>query len=428
MNSLENLWPRILIIGHIWPEPQSSAAGLRSWNLINTFLKAQWEVNFASPSAESSHSVKIEQAGVSVFKIQANDKIFDRFIQDLRPDFVIFDQFMMEEQFGWRVEEQCPEAVRILDTQDLHFLRKGRQLAIQSGMTLVDAKNCNFNLVSDVMLREVSSILRCDSTLIVSDFEIQLVTEELKLDPSLFLLSRFHYPSPEDCPGFTERRDFAMIGNFRHSPNMDGMIWFRREIWPLIRQGLPQAKVYIYGAYPSKSAMQLTHRDLGFHVVGPVLDQFKVLRQHRVNLAPLRYGAGIKGKITDGWWSGVPVVTTPVGAEGMYGNFSWGGEIGGDPGEFSKKAIAIYSDEILWNTHQKNGFEILRHLYSSHENSQALLRHLLLVKQRLDQVRGKNIMGAILRLNLNRSTKYFSKWIEAKNKVSAPESSRTLLQ
>lgn len=406
---------KILIIGYVWPEITSSAAGLRDWNLVDTFQQAGWKVIYASPSQPNAFSEKLKTKGVDTVPVQANDPHFDEQLKSMAPDFVIFDRFVIEEQFGWRVTEVCPEAVRILDTQDLHFLRRKREEALKEGHSIEDIAKCRFDLQTDSTLRELASIYRCDGTMVLSDFELQLLIEKMKIPPELLKLSRFHYSRPEISPGFKDRAGFVLLGNFRHAPNADGVLWFRNELWPLIRKELPSAKVSIYGAYPPREMMNLTHSESGFFVKGPIPDQFPVLRNARVNLAPLRFGAGIKGKITDGWWAGTPVVTTPIGAEGMSENLPWGGRVASNPHEFAALAIQLHEDEALWTECQAHAHALINQLYSCERNSSQLIDYLVQLKKRFKNSRKDNWVGSILRHHSHQSTKYFSKWIEAKN-------------
>lgn len=411
---------KILIMGYIWPELTSSAAGLRDWNLIHTFIQAGWKVIFSSSSPENQYTEQLRRRGIETVFLHPNDPTFDEWIRDAKPDFVIFDRFITEEQFSWRVTENSPDTIQILDTVDLQFLRRGRQQALEDGRTLQEIFECDFDLTSETALRELASIYRSDSTLILSDFEINLLIKRFQIPDDLLFLSRFHYPVTEASPSFSERKNFVMIGNFRHPPNVDGIRWMQSQIWPLIRGKLKTAQLHIYGAYPQKEMMNLTNKETGFYVRGPIEDHFNALRGYRVNLAPLRFGAGIKGKITDGWWVGTPVVTTPIGAEGMHQSLSWGGAIAQGPEDFAEKAIALYSEESYWTTAHRNSLFILKELYSEQLNAKALINHFLDLKAHLVSRRKSNVIRSILQFHLQRSTKYFSKWIEAKNQVKRP--------
>ncbi len=407
---------RVLIIGCVWPEWNSSAAGLRDRNLVTAFLREGWEVVFGSAAQETSYTTELQNMGVKTQKVVVNDPSFDHFITQLQPDLVVFDRFVTEEQYGWRVEESVPNAIRILDTVDLHFLRKGREEKLKEGRSLQDIAECKFHLKSEAAIREIASIYRCDGTLILSDFEMKLLVQEFQIPEELIFLSRFYYEEPAVPAGFQERTGFSIIGNFRHPPNTDGFRWFHDEIWPLIRRDIPQAQVSIYGAYPPRELMALHNERAGFLMKGTVPDQYSALAQHRVNLAPLRYGAGIKGKISDGWWTGTPVVTTPIGAEGMFGALPFAGEIAHDPLQFAKASVSLYQNEQAWLIAQRNALEIIRKLYSENTHVGDLTDWLKSIRRHLELRRSSNFIGRILRHQSHRSTKYMSKWIEAKNK------------
>jgi O-antigen biosynthesis protein len=118
---------RILIVGYVWPEPRSSAAGSRMLELIELFRTQGWQVTFASAAALSEHRFALAKWGVPEVAIRLNCDSFDALVAELQPDMVLFDRFFTEEQFAWRVERVCPQALRVLDTSDLHSLREARQ-------------------------------------------------------------------------------------------------------------------------------------------------------------------------------------------------------------------------------------------------------------------------------------------------------------
>jgi hypothetical protein len=425
---------KVLIVGYVWPELTSSAAGLRDWNLVKSFQQQEWQVLYSSQSKENQFSKQLEREGVTAVRCPSNDSGFDEFIKKEKPDFVVFDRYVTEEQFGWRVREHSPTTVQILDTQDLHFLRKQRQVAHESGNVSLDAiAKGDIELMSETTLREIASMYRSDCTILISDFEFYLLTKVFHMPPSMLHVSRLNY-EPLDAFRSLEKRtkDFCMIGNFRHAPNYDATLWLKNKIWPLIREQLPTAEVDIYGAYPPKEIMSLSNPEDGFNVRGPVKDHMGMFQKYRINLAPLRFGAGIKGKISDGWHCGTPAVSTPIGAEGMNDYFPFGGEVSSftrptgtscndDTADFAAesfatKAVSLYLDETKWKESQRRGGEIMRNLYSHDINSKCLISRMLHTKNNLEQIRRQNLIGSILNYQLNRVTKYFSQWIEEKNK------------
>ncbi|GAL71223.1 hypothetical protein [Jejuia pallidilutea] len=214
---------KLLVIGYVWPEPKSSAAGSRMLQLIDVFLSENYDVTFASPCAKTDNAFHLNAIGVSQQTIALNNSSFDAFIKTLNPSAVLFDRFMMEEQFGWRVAEQCPKAVRILDTEDLHFLRKGRQQAFKVGKSFNKT-----HLFSDIAKREIASIYRCDLSLIISKAEMEILANTFKVDKSLLLYLPFMIDDILEIdfakfPKFEERNHFVTIGNFLHEPNYNAV-------------------------------------------------------------------------------------------------------------------------------------------------------------------------------------------------------------
>ena len=128
---------KLVIIGSVWPEPQSTAAGSRMLQLLSLFQEMDFDISFLSAAATNEFSFDVRQWNITPYSIQLNNDSFDELITKLHPDVVVFDRFMIEEQFGWRVAENCPNALRILDTEDLHFLRKARETAFKQNRTLV---------------------------------------------------------------------------------------------------------------------------------------------------------------------------------------------------------------------------------------------------------------------------------------------------
>jgi hypothetical protein len=155
---------RLLIIGHQYPEPGSSAAGTRMMQLIRLFKNSGYDICFASEAHQGEYASDLGELGIACSTIKLNDTSFDEWIKELNPQMVLFDRFIMEEQFGWRVEKVCPKSIRILDTEDLHFLRKARGVAIKQNRRLNEA-----DLKSDQAKREVASILRSDLSLMIGE-------------------------------------------------------------------------------------------------------------------------------------------------------------------------------------------------------------------------------------------------------------------
>ncbi len=411
---------KLLIIAAFWPESNATASGVRNWGIIEACQKQDWQVVFASTAKENRFTQLLNEAGVLTQFIAPNDSAFDVWIANEAPDFVLLDQFLIEEQFSWRIRQHSPQTVRILDTQDLHFLRRGRQEAVKQGVALDRVFAADIELEKDeTALRELASIYRSDHTLLVSDFEQALLTERFDVPTALLSLCRFFYPAPTHVSAIESRNHFVIIGNFRHPPNADGIRWFRSCLWPKIRKAIPKAQVHVYGAYCSEEFSQAHSEASGFLVKGQAADAVATLSQYLVNLAPLRFGAGIKGKIADGWAAGTPAVTTLIGAEGMSDLGQWGGLIAHSESEFIDAAIHLYQDDEQWRVAQANGFRLLKQLFDKDVESEKLITVLLSLSKNTESIRAKNSVGSLLWHQTLRSTEYFSRWIELKQLVAS---------
>ena len=222
--------------------------------IIRLFQQLNWEVHYASTAAESPFAIDLSGIGVNKLSIKVNDIGFDALIQNLAPDMVIYDRSMTEEQFGWRVAKYVPNALRILDTEDLHCLRYARQRAFQEKRVFKDD-----DLLSDVAIREVAAILRSDITLMISAVEMDLLQRVFKVDAGLLHYLPFMVDAEEQKSDktFSDRQHFVSIGNFHHAPNLDAVKYLKSDIWPLIRKQMPNAELHVYGAYPTQQVLEM---------------------------------------------------------------------------------------------------------------------------------------------------------------------------
>ena len=405
----------VLIIGYVFPEPNSSAAGTRMLQLIDFFINQNYTVVFATSCKKSTNAFDLESLNVQVVEILLNHSSFDFFVKDLNPEVVLFDRFMTEEQFGWRITENCPDALRILDTEDLHFLRKTRQQSISSSSGSAN----DFDL-NDIAKREIASIYRSDLSLIISEAELKILIDKFKIDCSLllylpFMLDLNENPEQKQHSSFSERTDFVSIGNFLHPPNSDAIFYLKNDIWPLIKSQLPQANLHVYGAYDTQAIRSMHNKKDGFLLHGYVEDAFEVINSSRVLLAPLRFGAGLKGKLILAMQCGTPAAMSTIAAEGMFGSDQPNGIIEDDPSLFVKKCIDLYTQESLWTEYQNKGDAVLKSRFNKLDHQLKLKERISLIQSTIQSHRSDNFIGQLLAHHQFQSTKYMSRWIEVKN-------------
>ncbi|AZI27779.1 glycosyltransferase [Pedobacter sp. G11] len=402
---------KILIIGLVWPEPTSSAAGTRMIQLINLFLRKGYQITFSSAASKSDFSYDFSDTGVTEQEIKLNDESFNAFLKTLNPSIVMFDRFMVEEQYGWRVQQECPDAIRILDTEDLHFLRSARQQS--------DKKQTEIDLFSDTAKRELAAILRCDLSLMISEVEMKILGDTFRIDSALlyylpFLENEITTDIVKNWIPYEDRADFVFIGNFLHEPNWNTVQVLKTKIWPALRKKLPGVNLNIYGSYATQKVLQLNNKNEKFFIRGRAINAQQTIAQHRILLAPIQFGAGVKGKFIDAMQVGTPSVTTSIGAEAMRGPLDWNGFIEDDLDNFIDKAVSLYQDKAAWSLAQRNGIEIINERYSALKFSDDFIS--LVEKIDLPAHRRKNFIGQILNHHTAQSTKYMSLWIEEKNK------------
>jgi glycosyltransferase involved in cell wall biosynthesis len=408
---------KTLIIGYVWPEPNSSAAGSRMMQLIKTFRAQNWEVEFASPAQTTEHMEDLSQFDVSSANIELNHDSFNDYIAAYNPDMVVFDRFMMEEQFGWRVEKYAPNALRVLNTEDLHSLRDARHISIKK-----DRPFAQSDMHSDLGVREIAAIYRSDLTLMVSEYETELLKREFNV-PETHVM---HLPFMLDTQAlsakpFEERQDFVFIGNFRHAPNWDAVLQLKQVYWPKIRKQLPDAKLNIYGAYPPPKATQLHNEKEGFLVKGWAENAFDVIENARIMLSPIRFGAGIKGKLVEAMQVGTPSITTSVGAEAMHGSMPWNGIVTDDIEEFVNAAFSLSQDQQSFELMQQNGHAIIKQRYDKDDWMNKLVSRLNIQQQLKERLRENFFLGKLVRHHSMKSTQYMSQWITLKNQQAKTE-------
>ncbi|MGZ0654552.1 glycosyltransferase [Coraliomargarita sp. W4R72] len=393
-----------LIIGKVWPEPSSTAAGRRTRDLITALQLGAWQLHFASAAQRGAYALDLDSLGVQTHTIAVNDAAFDGWIKALAPDVVIFDRFMTEEQFGWRVAQHCPEALRVLDTSDLHSLRVAREQSLKKGEPL--------QLKNETALREIASIYRCDLTLMISEFEMDVLRSEFSITNRLLAYWPFSVSLPDANPHYRERQHFMMIGSLMHPPNLDAARWCKQHIWPLIRRELPEAELHCYGSYGDRYAAELNAPKDGFHFKGRAEDALQTMAKYRLNLAPLRYGAGLKGKVFDGFLTGTPTVMTAIASEGIFTDCDWAAK---DVQAFAGEAVKLYRDIVAWEERQQREGQVCRERFDAsvwHSQLVGIIEH---AYQNRHAHREANFIGQMLRHHHHRSTEFMSRWIEAKN-------------
>jgi O-antigen biosynthesis protein len=230
------------------------------------------------------------------------------------------------------------KAKTIYIPHDLNFLREGRRAVIEQNKGILP-------VVESWKSKELSLMQKCDKTLVFSEKELKTVR---KIDSTITISVA---PWVQDVNGssnkaINERKNIVFLGGFAHPPNEDGVLWFTEKVFPVILKQLPGVRFVIAGSYPTKAivALQSDH----IFVTGFLADVSELFNNAKVFVAPLRYGAGLKGKIIHAMSYGMPVVTTRIGAEGLHLKDGENAMIADDPLQFANKVLEVYTDKSRW--------------------------------------------------------------------------------
>jgi glycosyltransferase involved in cell wall biosynthesis len=397
---------KILIIGKVWVEPNSSAAGRRMKQLIELF-RQRGEIHFACANTSTGNEIDLAEIGVTTHQIELNNDTVNDFFRELNPDIVVFDRFLTEEQYGWRIIEQCPDAIRILNTEDLHFLRKTRHQYVKKnndftvGTSILDFQN-------DETMRELASILRSDFSIMISKVEMELLIKKFSVKEEQLLYLPILAESKN--VSYSGRDSFLFVGNILHEPNLDAVRILVREIWPRIRQRLQQAKLKIVGAYPTQEVLQMNKPQEGIDIIAHPKELESIYATAKVCLVPLRFGAGVKGKIIEAMEYKVPFVTTSIGAEGLDLEQNFPDCIQDDWDAFTQKAVELFLSEEVNYPFEKQ----LKQYHDPTVYPQYFLNQLDSALSNFQAFRNSNFIARVLQHHTLMSTRYLSKWIMEK--------------
>ncbi len=359
---------RILVIDALTPTPDQDSGSLRMVNLLKLLVAEGWKVWFAAENLlyHEGYSEALQQLGVEVLHApHVRDPIEWLTANGSLIDAAVLSRHYIAERFLPLLREVAPRARIVFDTVDLHYLREQRAAELSGDR---GARR----LADKTKLHELDIVRRADLTLVVSPVERELLERECP-GKRVEVLSNVHELGPTGLPA-EQRRDLLFVGGFGHPPNIDAVTWFVTEVWPRIAQALPDAKVHVVGSQMSDALKALGGERVQMH--GFVADLAPLLASARVSIAPLRYGAGVKGKINQAMAHGLPVVATPVAVEGMYLVPEEEVLVGDGATGFADAVVRLYRDPRLWQRLAEGGrANVMKHF--SFEAARSVLRKVL---------------------------------------------------
>jgi GT2 family glycosyltransferase/glycosyltransferase involved in cell wall biosynthesis len=354
----------ILVIDHHLPMPDHDSGSLRMFQILKILRQLGHRVTFIPDNLAKTcpYAGELQKRGIEVVYHPYVKKVRDYLVaHGASFDAVVLSRCDFARKHIADVRLHAPQSRVIFDTVDLHYLREQGEAQL-TGDPEVHRK------AQEKQRLEHQLIEQADETWVVSPIEQQLLQEKWP-GKSIQLVSNI-----VDIPGsktpFAHRRDYLFIGGFQHRPNIDAVLFFVQKIYPLVSEHLRDAKFYIIGdKAPPEIVALATERIV---VTGLQRDVRPFFDSVKLSVAPLRFGAGVKGKINQSMAFGVPVVATSLGIEGMELTEHEDILVADDPEDFARALIELYESEELWNRLSENGIRKARASYSTDTASKTL--------------------------------------------------------
>jgi glycosyltransferase involved in cell wall biosynthesis len=338
----------ILVVDHYAPTFDKDSGSLRMFSILKLLVQSGHQVIFWPENrARNEYTAHLQALGVEALY---GDIRFDDYLDAVGKhlDLILFSRPHVAVNLIFWAKTRTRARI-IYDTVDLHFLREERRARFEPDSQAGHWKRIEF------FLGEMA-----DHILVVSEVEKKIL-ESHGFENKVSVVTNVHEPMACRVP-FQERAGLLFIGGFLHTPNEDAMVWFVEEIFPLIQAAIPGISCTIVGSHPTDAVRSLKGPDV--NVTGYVADVTPYFEQSRVFVSPLRYGAGVKGKIGQSLSFGLPVVTTDVGAEGMGLIHRETVLLAQDAEDFAKAVIELYHDAALWQTLSAGGMALIREKFS----------------------------------------------------------------
>jgi GT2 family glycosyltransferase/glycosyltransferase involved in cell wall biosynthesis len=347
---------RILVIDHHLPMPDRDSGSLRMFQILRILHELGHRVTFVPDNVAdiAPYADELQKRGIEV--------IYHPYIKNVReylerhgPEFdvVILSRCDFARKHIVDVRLHAPQSRIIFDTVDLHFLREDREAELTQDATVEQSAR-------EKQRQEYDLIDQADETWVVSPHEQELLRRDWP-NKSIEVVSNI-VDVPGSATPFSLRHDFLFIGSFQHTPNIDAVLFFTREIYPLVRQCLKEAKFYVIGDKAPPEVIALANENIVITGLQP--DVRPYFESVKLSIAPLRFGAGVKGKINQSMGFGVPVVATSVAVEGMALTDREDVLIADTPEDFARALVDLYTSAELWNRLSANGIEKTKAMFS----------------------------------------------------------------
>ena len=335
-------------------------------------------------------------------------------------DLVLVFRVLAAERNLPAIRKHCSKAKFIFHAADLHHLREARQAEVTGSAELAQR-------AAAIKQRELAVVLAADATIVHSSAEKALLDAQPELQGTnkVFVFS-WATEIPGTRASFADRDGLLFIGGFRHPPNEDAVLYFAREVFPLVRARLPHAKFRIVGSNPTPEVLALASE--GIEVIGFMQDLGPLLDRCRLSVVPLRFGAGIKGKIGTSLSHGLPCVSTAVGTEGMNVSDGDGVLVADEASAFADAVVRLHEDAALWTAASRGGLAFVQRNFSMAAGVETLTSILTGIGIARTSFRADALYASMLAMEDGREMPFAMDWIDDPALIEYAAASRAEFQ
>ncbi|MDR3617282.1 MAG: glycosyltransferase [Candidatus Obscuribacterales bacterium] len=347
---------KVLFVTCLTPQADRDAGSTLTIEWLKAFKNLHYDITFfpTSLSHEGKYTEYLQKEGIKCIYapyVKSPNAFFSALKDEY--DLVVICRIEVFDEHFATLKEKCPSAKFVFQTIDLHYLRTKREAEVLSSPALLAE--------SEILKEQELSALRiADMSIVVSPEEVEILKGELP-NPKVMCIPFSTQIQKLETP-FEERRDLVFVGGYGHQPNADAVVYFAKEVFPLIKMELPEVRFFIIGGGATEEVKQLANFDIV--VTGMAPDLTKYLKYAKLSVAPLRFGAGLKGKILSSLGAGLPCVATNVGLEGTGLTPDENILVANSPQDFAKKVVEVYRNKSQWQKLAYNGYQFVERNFS----------------------------------------------------------------
>jgi GT2 family glycosyltransferase/glycosyltransferase involved in cell wall biosynthesis/tetratricopeptide (TPR) repeat protein len=366
--SIQNPNPRILAIDHYLPAIDRDSGSHRAYQFMKLIRRADNPLTVIACNGEyhKRYKQELQNLGIETYATDLMNLNSDGYKPNVPPihwdhllkqgdySLAIISRYRNAALYLPLIRKHSPNTKIALDTVDVHFLREQRKADLYASDYLLE-------VAAQVKEMELKICRDADALITVTEEDACVLRNALNIEKPVWVIPNIHPVEKSPVP-FQDRKGLLFIGNFVHPPNSDAMYYFCGQILPMILKELPDLYLYIVGGNSIPLLQNL--RSEKIIVTGHVPSTKPFLDHCRLSINPLRYGAGMKGKIGEALARGLPVISTTVGAEGFQFQNGLQALVADDPKDFAHAVIQAYTDNKLWNMLSANGLRLIEERFS----------------------------------------------------------------